>query len=255
MGVLALLAAGAGAVIVRSDDQAVDDSEVAPTESTVRVASEPPVLSPTSSAADTADSAAPTTAPATVAPTVAATTTPPTTVPATVAPTVAPTLAPGTTPPPSLAEVADATGTFVVGLPIGFETNVKPVTLNGVDLGNVSGATNIHRYLAGDFSVLGATVLAGPTAQVGAPSAVLAQFDPGDACTLSDFETDVTTSKGQAVVLSYDDCGGGLYSMVLLALEIADTQQTVFVSVQNIEPASGGARGLAISIVESFRPA
>ena len=61
---------------------------------------------------------------------------------------------------------------------------------------HVSAAIDIDRYLSGDFSVIGATVLAGPSAQLGAPADFVAQFDPGQACTPTDVELDVPTDVG-----------------------------------------------------------
>jgi hypothetical protein len=187
--------------------------------------------------------------------TVPATTVPPTTVPPT---TVPPTTVPPTTvvlAPGPRVQVADATGSFVVLLPAAFQTNVQPITLDGVEMQQVSGATDIERYLSGDFAVLGATVLTAPVSPTLTADSLLAQFEPGDACTLSGVERKVRTAKGAATVISYDDCGDGQDAMVLIGVQTSTPPQVVLVGLQAPEPARGGARALAISILESLRQA
>jgi hypothetical protein len=158
-----------------------------------------------------------------------------------------------------MVDVGDAAGTFTVEMPATFQINSLPVTIGGADLRHISGATDITAYLAGDITVLGATVLAGPSAEVGAPDDLLMRFDPGTACTPTDVELGVPTAAGLAQVLSYDNCGaaqpaGSEYSTVLLAIDVTPLQQVVFVGVQAAGPSSGFAHDLAVGIVESFRP-
>jgi hypothetical protein len=164
---------------------------------------------------------------------------------------------PATAPPAQLAEelaeVTDATGSLVAALPVGFQTNTDPVTIAGVAMQHISGATDIETYLAGDFSIVGATVLAGPSAQADAPIDLLARFDPGARCTATDIERDAPTRNGPVTLLAYEQCGGQSYAMVLVAAHLDHLQQLVFVGVQAEGAADGTARDMAIAIFESIR--
>lgn len=238
LGVLALAAVAGSAVVVNGDDQSPPDATAATTDS------QPSVTQVV------------TIAPITAAPTLPPDTLPPETSTTELATTTTePPTTTTTLPPVPMVDVIDATGSFVVQLPADFQTNVRPVTVGFVDMNQISGATDIALYLTGDFSVLGATVLAGVSAQVGTPADLLAKFDPGDACTLTNNEPALATGKGAATVLSYDNCAGGAYTMILLAVDVPDLQQIVFVGVQATGASTGAARTLALGILESFRPA
>lgn len=255
---LAVLAVAGGAVVVNTDDGLTDSAAVTlPTETTVQRASEPPV--PT-----TVPATIPTAVPTTVAP--VATTGPATSTPA--APAAPVSSLPGVTTAPvnELApgprvEVTDGTGSFTVLLPAGFQTNVEPITIDGIDMRQVTGATDLDGYLAGDFGVLGATVLSAPADQVTSPADLVARFDPGQGCTVTDIEHDVPTSQGDALVISYDECGGSHNALVLVSVELSRPQNAAqdapsfigFVGLQAPGPASAGARDLAIDILESMR--
>jgi hypothetical protein len=103
--------------------------------------------------------------------------------------------------------------------------------------------------------VAGVTVLAGPSAAIGIPSAFVVQFDPGQACTPTDVELAAPTDVGAAAVLSYELCGDGQNSLVLVAVDLVEIDQVVFVGVQGAGSSTTVTRDLAIDIAESFRQA
>lgn len=190
---------------------------------------------------------APTDAPASSAPVTTAT---PLTLPATVVPT---TVAPATTVAPSgeVVEVVDDTGSFSVLLPAEFEVSTTPVPIGAATMAHVTGAADLDRYLTGDFSVMGITVLAGPTDAVGTPADLLAVFDPGDECTSSTTEVGAPTSKGAATIIRYDGCGGADYSEVLIALNLEALGRILFVGVQSVGPSGEAPRQLAMAVLDS----
>lgn len=242
LGVLAVLAVVAAVVALSGgDDETTGATD--PTESVAPDSAPPPD--------------APTTLPETtvVETTVVQTTVVETTVPETTPPTtLAETTVPETTlPSPQLVDVADASGAWVVQLPSTFQTNTEPVTLGGVSMRHVSGAVDIAQYLTGDFSVLGTSVLTAPIDEIGSAADMLALFDPGEACTLSNTELGLPTGKGAATMLGYDQCGGGDYAMILVAVEITEIGEVLFVGLQGTGPADGPARTLALNVLESVR--
>jgi hypothetical protein len=258
---VALLAVAASSVSVNGDDvTSPPPTDAATVSDPAPLISAPPDTEPTTTVptTQTPTTVSPTTvSPTTVSPTtVLPATVPPTTVvPATTV--VATTVAVASSPPvplPTMVEVVDQSGTLIAQMPQTFQTNVLGVTLNGVQMHHVSGADDMQRYLAGDFTAFGATVLAGPTALVGTPSDLLVQFDPSVACTLTDGEVDLPTPQGAVTVLSYDLCAGD-NAMVLMAVQMDELHQVVLVSVQGPGPSIGPMRDLAFAILASVRQA
>jgi hypothetical protein len=245
LGVIAVLAVVSGMIAFGGSDD--DDANVRDSDTTISNVSTSVVETTSPETVPATEPTVIDTGPGVVLPTIVTTvTTVPDTVPGTepAATTVA---------PDGLVDVADSTGAFVVRLPATYETNVDPASVGGVLMSHVTGATDIEQYLTGDFSVQGATVLIGPAAEVGTPSDLLANFDPGDACTLANTEEALPTGAGDAKVLSYDQCGGGDFTMILIAIDLPDDDRILFVGMQGVGPANGPARDEVLAILDSVQ--
>jgi molecular chaperone DnaK len=202
----------------------------------------------------TATSPATTPIPATVPAkaTAPATTTVAATIPATAATTAAPAvplLGGGTV------QVTDATNSFVVSLPAQLQTSITPVTLRGTTWAHVSAASDLARYLGGDWTTIGVTVLVAHRLDAGTPSEVVAAWDAGVTCTSKVGPLTFAAAQGAGVVVHYDGCGGGAFAEVLAAIDVPSKDAVVFIGVQGPGPSDGVLQTFTESVLASVRQA
>lgn len=245
-GAAAIVAVAANSVTV--DGDGVETRPIETSTATPTSPSSPPATSPTVASAPATSPA--TTVVQTTMTDVTTTTTPPTAPPITTPPVSAEPLV-----VPPLVDVHDATGYMVVQLPDGWQVDGEPIELQGVHLHQVSAAADIERYLAGDLSVVGASVLDAPIGDLGQPADFAALFDPGPACRPSATETGVVTPLGDAIVLGYTACGEAGSTLVLVALDAAGLERSLFVGVQGGRSSLETTRELAFTIIGSYRVA
>lgn len=241
----ALIAITAGALLLSSPGSSNSTdaarSAASTTDVTDRADPPPPSVAPSSSTSTTASA---TTEPATTA--VPETTTPATTAPPTTA-------APAPPPGDETVEVVDGTGTFAVTLPMQFATNVQPVNIGGVEFAHVSGAEDLTRYLAGDWTALGVSVFV-TSAGSGTAADLAAIFDPLGACTSSSGPIPYSSEIGSGVAVEYDGCGGGPWSQAVLAVDVPSEGAVVVLGGQGPGPAANGLTdwfGLMLSSVRA----
>lgn len=202
----------------------------------------------------TTEPAPPTTRPplsvAPTRPTLPVTTAPPATpAPVTAAPTTA---APVTAPPATATEegfelVMDDTGTFTVQVGERLDYVTTPLEI-GTTVAHVSASTDLTGYLAGDFSIVGYSVLMAPTDVVGGIEGVLTSFDPLDSCGRRRDDTTFLATVGSGVMRTFVQCDGD-NAEVLIALE--GSGMTTLVALQGPNPEIGLVEDTAAAIARS----
>jgi len=103
---------------------------------------------------------------------------------------------------------------------------------------HISGAEDLDRYLTGDFSVIGTSVLVAAAADVGSVEEALTAFLPGPSCATElpaePYEID---GLGGGLLLGFEDCDGG-NSEVLAAIDVPAFGAIALVAVQGPGPTS-----------------
>lgn len=197
----------------------------------------------------TSEPAPPTTRPplsvAPTRPTVPVTTVPVTTVPPTTNPPA--TNPPATTGAPVFSPVVDDTGTFSVQVSDRFDHITTPLEI-GTTVAHVSASGDLDGYLAGDFSIVGFSVLMAPTDVVGGIEGVLASFDPLDRCGRRRDDTTFLATVGSGVMRTFVQCDGD-NAEVLIALE--GSGMTTLVALQGPNPEIGLVEDTAAAIARN----
>jgi hypothetical protein len=154
---------------------------------------------------------------------------------------------------PGVSIFTDDTNTFTVLMLDSFETNTAPIDQDGVDIPNVTGATDIDAFSQDDdHDTFGISVSVGPSDQM--PSADdVSIADPGDAvCTDRTTESGYPTLLGDAEVLLLDGCGTeGQSAKVFMLLVFPDRNLTMAVYAQGPGPSNTDLLDFTQAVVES----
>lgn len=174
-------------------------------------------------------------------------TAPPSTTTPVVETTTADTLEPG------VSVLTDDTNTFTVLMLDSFETDTRPIDQDGVEIANVTGATDIDAFSQDDdHDTFGISVSVGPSDDM--PSAEEVSIaDPGESvCTDRTTESGYPTLLGDAEVLLLDGCGTeGQSAKVFMLLVFPDRGLTMAVYAQGPGPSNTDLLDFAQAVVES----
>lgn len=158
-----------------------------------------------------------------------------------------------TTPAPGLTVLTDDTNTFTVLMLDTFETDTTPIDQDGVQIANVTGATDVAAFSRDDdHDTFGISVSAGATDQMPSTDELLASADPGGACSERTTESGYPTLIGNAEVVLLDGCGTeGQSAKVVMVLVFPDRNLTLAVYAQGAGPSNTDLLDFTQAVVES----
>lgn len=155
---------------------------------------------------------------------------------------------------PGVSVFTDDTNTFTVLMLDSFETDTTPIDQEGVQLANVTGATDINAFSQDDdHDTFGISVTVGASDQMPSAAELLSSADPGDTvCTDRSSESGYPTLLGDAEVLLLDGCGTeGQSAKVVMVLVFPDRNLTMAVYAQGPGPSNTDLLDFTQAVVES----
>jgi hypothetical protein len=154
-----------------------------------------------------------------------------------------------------LESVLDDTHRFTVELPVAFHATTTAVDLGGIPVAHVSAATDLERYLAGDWATVGTSIYVAERSVVGSLEEALELVGPADDCAVQAAPAVLDAAIGRGLVQHFDGCGtAGTSGHVLGVVAVPAGDTIVIAGVRAPGPAAAASSALFSIVIASITP-